>query len=543
VLRGRARLFSALALLTVVAVNTAGLWSIAASRRSAADQAAQLFAADVGARGRALETLVTGIRADLAFLADSAPLARVLAAAPGHAAPAQQAAREAAEAAALLFLRGHAEVTRLALIGARGEPLIVAGRRGGLPILWVASNPKGDEGPAVSPDVPRLAATVTIAGPNAREGGAGDASRLEAELAPSLLLRPVAAAAAARRAPGRACVLLDARRTPLARDQPAPAGDTFTAAAELNVAGWSAPSPWRLECEQSRQLAVAGLEPVAARYRATLALNLGAMGLAALLGLLAIREVRRRERLESRGREEARVREVERQLYHAERLSSLGRLTAGIAHEINNPLEGMANYLSLTRDALERRDVDAAKRRLDGIRQGLERAALVVRQALAHADPAKAPHEPVDLNHVLAEAIEFVRSRPEFAAIRFEAALAGQPLVVNGSAIMLGQIALNLLVNACEAQPAGGEIRVNTRRDGDRAVAEVADRGPGIAPAERERVFEPFFSTKNSTGLGLSICHSIARRHAGQLEALPREGGGTVFRLSLPATAVHTEVA
>ena len=216
---------------------------------------------------------------------------------------------------------------------------------------------------------------------------------------------------------------------------------------------------------------------------------------------------------------------------------------AGIAHEINNPLEAMSNYLSLAQGALERGDVESARRRLDAVRQGLERAAMVVRQVLAHADPAQAPRTALDLNQVLAEATEFVRSRPEFAAVRFESALDAGPLVVEGNAIMLGQVALNLIVNACEAQPGGGEVRVTSRATGGGVQAEVADRGPGVAAADRERIFEPFFSTKNSTGLGLSICHAIVRQHGGRLEARPRPDGGTVFQMTLPAAPARTEVA
>jgi signal transduction histidine kinase len=177
------------------------------------------------------------------------------------------------------------------------------------------------------------------------------------------------------------------------------------------------------------------------------------------------------------------------------------------------------------------------------VRQGLDRAALVVRQVLAHADPAKAPRTSVDINRVLAESTEFVRSRPEFASVRFESALAETPLTVEGNPIMLGQVALNLIVNACEAQPGGGEVRVSAQAAEGSVRAEVADRGPGIAAADRERIFEPFFSTKNSTGLGLSICHSIVQQHGGRLEAQPRPGGGTVFQMTLPLSPARTEVA
>ena len=268
------------------------------------------------------------------------------------------------------------------------------------------------------------------------------------------------------------------------------------------------------------------IEPVAARYRTTLVLNLGAMALAVLLGLLAVRQVAQRERLEAQAREEARVRDLERQLFHAERLTTAGRLAAGIAHEINNPLEGMANYLSLARGALERGDVDSARRRLESVRQGLDRAALVVRQVLANADPAKAPAQRAR-PQPRARRIGGVRALP--ARVRRRPLRASRwpssPWSWRATRSCSGQVALNLLVNACEAQPQGGEVTRHLARARRAACrAEVADRGPGIPAADRERIFEPFFSTKNSTGLGLSICHSIVRQHGGRLEVAAAAG-------------------
>jgi len=262
-------------------------------------------------------------------------------------------------------------------------------------------------------------------------------------------------------------------------------------------------------------------EPLASRYRTMLALNLAVMGLAILLGSFSIQQARRRERLEVEAREEARVRELERQLFHAERLGTVGRLAAGIAHEINNPLEGMSNYLSLAREDLARGDVTSAQRRMEGIGGGLQRAAGVVRQVLAHADPERAA--------------EFVRSREEFRGIEFGLELSDGPLVVRGSDVALGQVVLNLVLNACEAQPGGGEVRVTARREGDGVLIEVADRGPGVPPGEVERIFEPFYSTKRSTGLGLSVCHSIVRQHDGELSVDERKGGGAAFRIRLAA--------
>jgi len=194
----------------------------------------------------------------------------------------------------------------------------------------------------------------------------------------------------------------------------------------------------------------------------------------------------------------------------------------------------MSNYLTLAKDALSRADVEAASRHVGSVKQGLERAAGIVRQVLAHADPAKAPRTPVDLNQLLRETEQFVQSRKEFRHVEFALDLVDGPLVVQGNPVMLGQVAMNLIVNACEVQPGKGEVRLTSRREGAHAVAEFADRGPGIPEADRQRVFEPFFSTRDSTGLGLSICHTIVRQHDGELEVVPRTGGGSVFRIRLP---------
>jgi signal transduction histidine kinase len=139
---------------------------------------------------------------------------------------------------------------------------------------------------------------------------------------------------------------------------------------------------------------------------------------------------------------------------------------------------------------------------------------------------------------LLRQTSEFVRSRPEFGAIRFEIRVPAGPILVRGAPALLGQVFLNLLVNAGEAQPAGGEILVEARGTPAGVVVEVADRGPGVAAEDAARIFEPFFSTKNSTGLGLSICYAIVGRHGGDLAVEPREGGGARFRIRLPAAGV-----
>src|SRR5262249_44894059 len=159
------------------------------------------------------------------------------------------------------------------------------------------------------------------------------------------------------------------------------------------------------------------------------------------------------------------------------------------------------NWLSLARTELQRGNAGAAAEHLVRAREGLDRAAGIVHQVLAQSDPAKAPWVTVDLNQVLRESEEFLQTRREFARVAFGLQLDAPPGLVRGNPVMLGQVAVNLILNACEAQPEGGEVQIRSRRMGPHAVAEIADRGEGVQAADRERIFEPFFSTKNSTGL------------------------------------------
>ena len=158
------------------------------------------------------------------------------------------------------------------------------------------------------------------------------------------------------------------------------------------------------------------------------------------------------------------------------------------------------------------------------MREGLDRAAGIVRQVLAHADPGRgAARRRWTSTGVLAETVDFVRSRGrEFRGIAFALDLAAAPLLVLGQPDHArARWRSNLVLNACEAQPRGGQVRRPRAARGRPAWwSEVADRGPGVAEADRQRIFEPFFSTKDSTGLGLSVCHSIVREHGGELSAV-----------------------
>ena len=545
-------LLTAVAVLAAIAINLAGIGAIAVAQRGVIEEARRLLRLEAEARAGALESVLASTRADLAFLTGS-PIFFGLESALVSRDPREARWRRLeAEGALLLFLRGHPETAHLVARTGEGKILVAAGRRGGIPVLW---KPGEEEG---RPRVESAAGPEPGGDPVAERVITGrfefttgvrrvsGAVTLEATIDAGRLL----AHNHAVENPARACALLDRDGALLAaesgaRDAVAGAGAVTAAAnggaepryteASVRTESWSAPSPWRLLCWQNHGPAEALVAPLSARYRMTLLLNVAVMSLALLLGMFAVKEARRRQALEAAAREETRVRDLERQLFHTERLSTVGRLAAGMAHEINNPLEGMSNYLGLAREDLAKGDAPSAARRLEMAQEGLRRAADIVRQVLQHADPATAPRAVLDLNAVLRQSVEFVRSRPEFRSIRFEQDLAPAPLGVQGSQALLGQVFLNLILNACEAQPAGGEVRVTTRRDGERVVAEFADRGPGVPAEESARIFEPFYSTKESTGLGLSICYSIVTQHGGELAVQDREGGGAIFRIRFPA--------
>jgi len=241
------------------------------------------------------------------------------------------------------------------------------------------------------------------------------------------------------------------------------------------------------------------------------------------------------ERLESelsRLREElaAKNRELERR----KRLAALGEMAAGLAHEIRNPLGGISLFASL----LER-DCRGSETSLDlvhKIQKGVGRLDGVVSNVLAFAHPRQLERRPALLKSILTEAVEM--GRPHFVQRRVEVEIddgVGEQEVW-ADAGQLQRAVLNLLLNASEASEAGGSVRLSSRRAGaDYLEIEVTDRGSGIDGEALDRLFNPFFTTKDTgTGLGLAIVHRIVESHGGTVQAANRSGGGAVFTIRLP---------
>jgi two-component system NtrC family sensor kinase len=227
-------------------------------------------------------------------------------------------------------------------------------------------------------------------------------------------------------------------------------------------------------------------------------------------------------------------REVSRRLFHAEKMSAVGQLAGGVAHEINNPLGGILAFAQLMSQE-ERDPEDAENLRL--IQDAAMRAKRIVESLLRFSRrPRDAERGPVDLAQVLEEAMFLVQ--PQLREGRLEIARRCAPAVAWGNGNQLQQIALNLLVNAIQAMAGRGTLTVGCGlAAAGRVKLWVQDTGPGVRPEHEKRIFEPFFTTKpegQGTGLGLSICYQIAEEHGGAIRLEPTERGAC-FVLELPA--------
>jgi signal transduction histidine kinase len=234
-----------------------------------------------------------------------------------------------------------------------------------------------------------------------------------------------------------------------------------------------------------------------------------------------------------------RQRAMERELAVRERLASIGLFTAGVAHEINNPLEGIGNYLGLLEaDALP---ADNRRRYLALVQHGFARIRDLVRDLLRFARPESASAR-VDLAQVVSSAGKLVAYSGALKDVALETQGLERPLELLGDAGRLEQVLVNLLLNAGKAQQGRGRILLRARElPGENALElAVEDDGPGIPPENLSRIFDPFFSTGEGSGLGLAVSYGIVRAHGGTIAAENRPGGGARFVLRLPRNLPET---
>jgi two-component system NtrC family sensor kinase len=225
---------------------------------------------------------------------------------------------------------------------------------------------------------------------------------------------------------------------------------------------------------------------------------------------------------------------AERALAERERLASLGVLAAGVAHEVNTPIAGLSSYAQLL--LADTAPGDPRYAILKKMERQTFRAAHLVNNLLEFARPRPAANVRTDLKAVVASAAESVETTLGSRRVAIEGNGDSEGLWVSGDARELEQVFVNLLTNARDASPEGGEIRCGFARENGSARVWVADRGTGLPPGAQQKIFQPFFTTKKSggTGLGLVISREIVRRHGGDLSISPREGGGVEAVVLLP---------
>jgi signal transduction histidine kinase len=250
-----------------------------------------------------------------------------------------------------------------------------------------------------------------------------------------------------------------------------------------------------------------------------------------------VRDLRQLRRLEQEMADHTR-------LLHQDKMMALGRLAASVVHEINNPLAGVLNYLKLMRHLIEKGPLSTdGQERFGGylelVVNETQRCSKIVSNLLAFSRKSPLNYDRVDLGAVLKRCVMLSQHKLELSAIRLHGEWDADLPPVWGDANQLQQCVVNLVFNAIDAMPDGGDLyiaAVSLAKEGAVAI-DVRDTGNGIAPADRPLIFEPFFTTKSEgagVGLGLSTTFGIVQRHRGRLSIEETGPEGTTIRIWLP---------
>lgn len=236
--------------------------------------------------------------------------------------------------------------------------------------------------------------------------------------------------------------------------------------------------------------------------------------------------------------------EAESQLFQSEKLASLGRLAAGVAHEINNPLTSILLYGNLMREKLE--ESHPLANNLDYILEDAERCKEIVKNLLAYSRQTRPSKGVFYLNNLVGESLRLIRDQKLFMNVRIIKDLDDCQILVNADKNQLCQVLINLIINAFDAMESSGTLTLRTYRDrkADKAFIEVTDTGSGIPPENLSKVFDPFFTTKDvgkGTGLGLSMAYGILEENHGKISIKHTGPEGTTILLELPEEPVSNE--
>ncbi|MHC4061540.1 MAG: two-component system sensor histidine kinase NtrB [Planctomycetota bacterium] len=230
--------------------------------------------------------------------------------------------------------------------------------------------------------------------------------------------------------------------------------------------------------------------------------------------------------------------DVQRRLYQAEKLAAVGKLASEVAHELNNPMDGILRYINLALRIVDQQDLQKPKEYLTQSRQGLLRMVHIVSDLLEFGRTTCAPFEHVKIESVIDDAIKTMGARAEALNVQISRTYAADLPQIRGDNLF--QVFCNLIKNALDAMPDGGQLSISTRLAPDNTVVvEFRDTGAGFDPENAEAIFEPFFTTKHKgkgTGLGLAICKDIVERYHGRITAQNHPDAGSIFTVYLPTT-------
>lgn len=265
--------------------------------------------------------------------------------------------------------------------------------------------------------------------------------------------------------------------------------------------------------------------------------------IAVLLGYLARAQRRTRERLEKTGSdlEEAygRLNQAFEQIRHSDRLASLGRLSAGIAHEIRNPLGSIQGAVEILGQDLPEGDPRGEFAHI--ARQEVARLEKLTGEILAFSRPAPPRRMPADWREIAGAAARLCDDEARRRGVSIVGRLDAPAATLDVDPEQVKQVLINILLNAVQAQPEGGEVRIHGALEGDTLEIAVEDDGPGIDPEKMESIFDPFFTTRREgTGLGLSISYQLVRNNGGEIRVSSPPGRGACFRVVFPTGAARS---
>ncbi|MDB5324964.1 MAG: putative two-component system sensor histidine kinase, partial [Phycisphaerales bacterium] len=234
-----------------------------------------------------------------------------------------------------------------------------------------------------------------------------------------------------------------------------------------------------------------------------------------------------------------RLNATKEKLRQADRLAELGTLTAGLAHEIKNPLSTVQLNLQLLQEDVGLTAAPRIVNRLATVTREAVRLRAILDDFLRYAGQLTLQPEQTDLNELLADLVDFLAPQAALTRVQLRQMPYDGPLMATVDPKLIKQALLNLMLNAMQLMPGGGELIVGAKTQGDQAVLTVTDTGPGISEAEQTKVFDAYFSKRRGgTGLGLAMTRRIAREHGGTVELASEVGKGSSFSIVLPLSGV-----